>query len=100
MNFLEKKKNISDSKRVFFFDGKKKIILNRRQMLKLMGTSFILLTGAMISCRRPEIKIMPYTNNQKQIIPGISNYYASSYNLCNNSIGVLIKSNEGRPTKI
>ena len=69
-------------------------------MLKLMGTSFILLTGAMISCRRPEIKIMPYTNNQKQIIPGISNYYASSYNLCNNSIGVLIKSNEGRPTKI
>lgn len=83
-----------------FVFNKLNFSLNRRQFLKLIGASFILLSGITTSCRRPEIKIMPYTKNQKDMIPGLANYYSTSMPVTDNSIGLTVKSCEGRPIKI
>lgn len=73
--------------------------MQRRNMLKLMGASFAL-AGAGVACRRPEAKIMPYTKQAEEVIPGIANYFATSMPGANGALGLLIESHEGRPTKV
>ena len=51
---------------------------NRRDFLKYMGFS---LTAATIaaSCEIPIRKAIPYVTKPDTIVPGVANYYASSY---------------------
>jgi molybdopterin-containing oxidoreductase family iron-sulfur binding subunit len=73
--------------------------LNRRNFLKVMGASlaFAGLTGCVI---QPTEKIIPYVNQPEDLIPGMPMFFATSMTLGSSSLGILAKSNEGRPTKI
>lgn len=72
--------------------------VSRRTFLKLMGAS--LAFAGLSGCRRPVEKIVPYVVAPEEIIPGIAQYYATSMPLGLDAYGMLVKSNEGRPTKI
>lgn len=72
--------------------------ISRRQFLTLMGASAAL--AGLVSCRRPVEKIIPYVVQPEDIIPGIPNYYATSFPFGTTAYGLLVESHEGRPTKI
>jgi MoCo/4Fe-4S cofactor protein with predicted Tat translocation signal len=67
----------------------------RRDFLKYVGFSTAAATLA--SCEAPVTKSIPYVNAPEEIIPGIANYYATSYFDGNDYASVLIKTREGRP---
>ena len=72
---------------------------SRRGFMKAMAASFAL-AGGLVGCRRPEEKIMPYTDAPEDVIPGKSFNIATSAPRSRGSLGLLVRSNEGRPTKI
>ncbi|OQW52807.1 MAG: molybdopterin oxidoreductase [Proteobacteria bacterium SG_bin7] len=72
--------------------------VGRREFLKLMGASFALASSACI--RRPVNKIVPYVNRPVEVIPGVANYYASSFFDSGSGYGIIVKTREGRPIKI
>ncbi|MCJ8277448.1 MAG: TAT-variant-translocated molybdopterin oxidoreductase [Bdellovibrionales bacterium] len=69
--------------------------LARRQFMKLMGASVALSTAACV--RRPVQKIIPYSKRPAEVVPGIANYYASSFFDGREVLGVTVKTREGRP---
>ncbi len=71
---------------------------NRRDFLKLLGFSTAAVTLA--ACEAPVIKSIPYITKPDGIIPGIPNYYASTFFDGNDLAHVLVKTREGRPIKI
>jgi molybdopterin-containing oxidoreductase family iron-sulfur binding subunit len=74
---------------------------SRRRFLALMGASLAL--AGTVGCNlRPaaQRKIIPYTNQPDEITPGVPLYFASAAPLAGYGQGVLVRSNEGRPTKI
>ncbi|MDR2206103.1 MAG: TAT-variant-translocated molybdopterin oxidoreductase [Flavobacteriaceae bacterium] len=83
-----------------FLDGVEKNSANtsRRDFLKLLGFSTAAVTLA--ACEAPVIKTIPYVVKPHDIIPGIPNYYASTYFDGFDFANVLVKTREGRPIKI
>ena len=71
---------------------------NRRDFLKYLGFSTAAATLA--SCEGPVNRSIPYVVQPERIIPGISNYYATSIADGYDFANVLIKTREGRPIKI
>jgi molybdopterin-containing oxidoreductase family iron-sulfur binding subunit len=73
--------------------------LSRRNFIKLMGASLALagLTGCVI---QPPEKIVPYVQQPEEILPGKPLFFATAMTLGGIAVGLLAKSNEGRPTKI
>ncbi len=71
---------------------------SRRDFLKLLGFSTAAVTLA--ACEAPVIKTIPYVVKPHDIIPGIPNYYASTYFDGYDFASVLVKTREGRPIKI
>lgn len=71
---------------------------SRRDFLKLLGFSTAAVTLA--ACEAPVIKTIPYVVKPHEIIPGIPNYYASTYFDGSDFASVLVKTREGRPIKI
>lgn len=71
---------------------------SRRDFLKLLGFSTAAVTLA--ACEAPVIKTIPYVVKPHEIIPGIPNYYASTYFDGFDFASVLVKTREGRPIKI
>ncbi len=74
-------------------------VLERRDMLKLMGAS-LALAGVGSACRRPEDKLLPYTHPPENITPGIPNHFATVQPHADGAVGLIVKSHEGRPTKV
>ena len=72
--------------------------LSRRKFLSLMGAS--LAFAGLAGCRRPVEKIMPYVTAPENIVPGIPKHYATTMPIGLSSIGIVVESHEGRPTKI
>lgn len=72
--------------------------LSRRKFLTIMAASFAL--AGLSACRRPVEKIVPYVKQPEEVVPGIANYYATTMPFGLSAYGVLVKSNEGRPTKV
>ena len=72
--------------------------MTRKKFLSIMGASIAL--ASLSGCRKPVEKIVPYVANPETITPGVSNYYATTMPFGMNSYGVIVKSNEGRPTYI
>ncbi len=71
----------------------------RRRFLGLMGASAAL--AATVACKSPDTDtIVPYTKKPPDVIPGVANYYASTYQEGLVPYGVLIKTREGRPIHI
>ncbi len=73
-------------------------LVSRRKFISLMGASFAL--AGLVSCRRPIEKIIPYVKPPENSILGQPNYFATTMPFANTAQGLLIKTNEGRPTKV
>lgn len=70
----------------------------RRDFLKFMGFSTAAATIA--ACESPVYESLPYVVAPEEVIPGIANYYATSYFDGHDFSSVLIKTREGRPIKV
>jgi molybdopterin-containing oxidoreductase family iron-sulfur binding subunit len=70
----------------------------RREFLKLMGASLALASAGCV--RRPVQKIVPYANQPEEVTLGMANMYTSSYSDGAETLGLLVKTREGRPIKI
>ncbi|MCX7727870.1 MAG: TAT-variant-translocated molybdopterin oxidoreductase [Bacteroidia bacterium] len=71
---------------------------NRRDFLKLMG--FSTAAVALASCETPVNRVVPYVVKPEEIIPGVPNYYASTFYDGHDFASILVKAREGRPIKI
>jgi molybdopterin-containing oxidoreductase family iron-sulfur binding subunit len=71
----------------------------RRDFLKYLGFST---TAALIaaSCEVPVRKSIPFANKPEDIVPGVANYYATTYVQDGEAISVLAKVRDGRPIKL
>ena len=76
---------------------------NRRDFLKAMGFS-VSIAALSSACQIPVKKAIPYTIDLRkavpEIVPGVAEYFASTY--CNGTdfVNILVKTREGRPIKI
>ncbi|MDB5276858.1 MAG: 4Fe-4S dicluster protein [Ferruginibacter sp.] len=71
----------------------------RRDFLKYLGFSTAAATIA-ASCEMPVRKAVPYLRKPDDVIPGVANYYASTYVNEGDVVPVLVKQRDGRPIKI
>src|ERR1700710_1432545 len=71
----------------------------RRDFLKYLGFSTAAAALA-ASCEMPVRKVVPYLQRPDNVIPGVSNYYASTYVNGGDVISVVVKQRDGRPIKI
>ncbi|MBL8204806.1 MAG: TAT-variant-translocated molybdopterin oxidoreductase [Blastocatellia bacterium] len=73
--------------------------VDRRKFL-ILAAAGIGMAG-LTACRRPVEKIIPAGGKvAEQVIPGVPQQYATIYNLGGQAQGLLVQSNDGRPTKI
>jgi molybdopterin-containing oxidoreductase family iron-sulfur binding subunit len=80
-------------------DRSMEVTSNRRDFLKYLGFSVGAATVA-ASCDIPIKKALPYVTKPDTIVPGVANYYASSFVNGGDYCAVLVKTREGRPIKI
>ena len=71
----------------------------RRDFLKYLGFSTAAAALA-ASCEMPVRRAVPYLQRPDNVIPGVSNYYASTYVNGGDAISVVVKQRDGRPIKI
>ena len=73
--------------------------IERRTFIKLMGASLALagLSGCVF---QPPEKIVPYVKQPEEEVPGKALFFATAAPLLGAATPVLVRSNEGRPTKI
>ncbi|MEO6669814.1 MAG: TAT-variant-translocated molybdopterin oxidoreductase [Ferruginibacter sp.] len=71
----------------------------RRDFLKYLGFSTAAAAIA-ASCEMPVRKAIPYLQKPEDVIPGIPNYFASTYVNGGDAISVVVKQRDGRPIKI
>ena len=71
----------------------------RRDFLKYLGFSTAAATIA-ASCEMPVRKAVPYLRKPDDLIPGVANYYASTYVNEGDITSVIVKQRDGRPIKI
>jgi MoCo/4Fe-4S cofactor protein with predicted Tat translocation signal len=72
---------------------------SRRDFLKMLG--FSVGTVALVSsCQMPVRKAIPLLNQPEDLIPGVPNYYASTFFDGNDYCSILVKTRENRPIKI
>jgi Fe-S-cluster-containing dehydrogenase component len=73
--------------------------LKRRSFMGIAGAAGALL-GLEGCIRRPEDKILPFTRQPEYVLPGISLHYATTARIAGDSLGLLVETHEGRPTKV
>ena len=71
----------------------------RRDFLKYLGFSTAAATVA-ASCEMPVKKAIPFVNKPDNIVPGVANYYATTYVQDGDVQSVVAKVRDGRPIKI
>jgi MoCo/4Fe-4S cofactor protein with predicted Tat translocation signal len=71
---------------------------SRRTMLKIMAASFGL--AGLAACSRPEVRLAPQARGRYDYVPGAPYNYTSVFALGGDASGLIIQTNEGRPTKI
>jgi len=71
--------------------------LSRRRFMALFGASAALATGAGCKATHSRAAVVPYTKKQEEIVPGVADYYASTFQAGEIAYPVLVKTREGRP---
>jgi len=71
----------------------------RRDFLKYLGFSTVAATLA-ASCEVPVRKVIPYVNKPENMIPGVADYYATTYVCGGDIVPIVAKVRDGRPIKI
>jgi molybdopterin-containing oxidoreductase family iron-sulfur binding subunit len=76
--------------------------VSRRAFVKLMSASFLFGGLGMLGsgCRRPEAQIVPFSRQPEGYIHGVPQYYATAMPTRAGAIPLVVRSNDGRPTKI
>lgn len=83
----------------FLADDKlKESSTGRRDFLKFLGFSVAAATVA--ACEAPVVNAVPYVVKPEDVIPGVANWYASSYYDGYSYASILVKTREGRPIHI
>jgi len=76
--------------------------VSRRNFVKIMSASFMLaglgLAGS--GCRRPVERILPFSKMPENYVHGVPQYYATAMPGPGSAIPLVVKSNDGRPTKV
>src|SRR5882757_3679299 len=70
----------------------------RRDFLALMG--FTVAAAGLAGCRAPVQNAVPFLVGSDQLVPGVSNWYATTCGGCPSACGLLVKQRDGRPIKI
>src|SRR5512140_342147 len=76
--------------------------VSRRHFVKIMSASF-LLAGIGLGtsgCRRPVEKVMPFGKMPENYLHGVAQHYATAMPAHGSAIPLVVRSNDGRPTKI
>src|SRR5438552_6768182 len=73
--------------------------VERRTFLKLMGAS-LALAGLSSCVIQPPEKVIPYVKQPEEETPGKGLFFATAYSLSGIATPLLVRSNEGRPTKV
>jgi len=75
--------------------------VSRRQFLTLMAASLGLAgLGGCSPTAAPRERIVPYVRPPEDIVPGKPLYFATAMSLGGDALGLIVKSHEGRPTKV
>jgi molybdopterin-containing oxidoreductase family iron-sulfur binding subunit len=74
--------------------------VTRRSFVKLMSASFMLAGLGLTGCRRPEEKIVPFSRLPEGYVHGAARYYATAMPTQTGAVPLIVRSNDGRPTKI
>ena len=72
---------------------------SRRDFLKMLGFSVSAVT-LVSSCEMPVRKAIPLLTQPEELVPGVANYYASTFFDGHDYVSLLVKTREGRPIKI
>ena len=76
-----------------------KALVSRRSFVQ--GSSIAALAAGLQGCvRRPENEILPYSKAPEHLVPGVSSHFATVTARGRDSLGVVVTSHEGRPTKV
>jgi len=73
--------------------------VSRRSFMKLMGAS-LGLAGLAACTVQPKEEVIPYIKQPEEEVPGKALYFATAMPRSGGAVGLLVRSNEGRPTKI
>ena len=71
----------------------------RRDFLKYLGFSTAAATLA-ASCEMPVRHIVPYINRPENIVPGVADYYATTFTSGGDAVSIVAKVRDGRPIKL
>ncbi len=74
--------------------------VTRRSFMQLMTASFALAGIGLTGCRKPEEYIHPFSKMPEGYVHGVAQYYATAMPARGGAVPLLVKSSEGRPTKI
>ncbi len=74
--------------------------VSRRHFVKIMSASLALAGVGLTGCRRPEAKILPFSRQPENYIHGVPQYYATAMPTRGGAIPLVVKSSDGRPTKV
>jgi molybdopterin-containing oxidoreductase family iron-sulfur binding subunit len=72
--------------------------VSRRRFLSVVAAAVAL--ASTTSCRKPFRKILPYSQRPEDMTDGVPRYYATALGLDGYGTGVLVRSSDGRPTKV
>ncbi|MBX5480497.1 MAG: 4Fe-4S dicluster domain-containing protein [Myxococcaceae bacterium] len=73
--------------------------LRRRTVVKGLGAAAAVASSG--ACfQYPEEEILPYSRRPEWVTPGLPLHFATSLKLGGYGLGVIVRSNEGRPTKV
>jgi MoCo/4Fe-4S cofactor protein with predicted Tat translocation signal len=74
--------------------------VSRRNFVKIMSASFLLAGLGSTGCRRPVERIYPFAKMPENYIHGVPQYFATAMTTRRKAVPLVVKSSDGRPTKI
>jgi molybdopterin-containing oxidoreductase family iron-sulfur binding subunit len=96
---LENKKPLPEFSVDGLDESEIKATSSRRDFLKMLG--FSVGTVALVSsCQMPVRKVIPLLNQPEDLIPGVPNFFASTFFDGVDYCSILVKTREKRPIKI
>jgi MoCo/4Fe-4S cofactor protein with predicted Tat translocation signal len=74
--------------------------VSRRNFVKIMSASFLLAGLGSTGCRRPVEHIYPFAKMPENYVHGVPQYFATAMPSRRKALPLVVKSSDGRPTKI